>query len=109
MIKPKCFICKKEQQEYGALLWSSPNKKDLCKKTHICRKCYKNILSIIKSLRKLIGKEWDIIYRGNSFIGIHYFYTDKHQKRDCKAFKDRTFYEILERLARSVNGKPEDC
>jgi hypothetical protein len=40
MIKPKCDKCKKELVETGALLFSPP-KKNVVRKYHICRKCYK--------------------------------------------------------------------
>ncbi|KKL23261.1 hypothetical protein LCGC14_2427160 [marine sediment metagenome] len=45
MIKPKCNICKKELKEFGAILLSPPLKikKDLVKKYHICKTCYKKI------------------------------------------------------------------
>ena len=109
MIKAKCVCCKKEIYRKAALLIGPPREDNYCKKQHLCRKCYKNILPIIENLGKLIGKEWDIIYRGNSFMGVCYYYTDKHQEREYKGFKCKTFCEVLKRLARSVNGRPEDC
>lgn len=43
-IKPKCDICKKELESYGALLFSPPNKRNFTKKWHICQNCYKKLV-----------------------------------------------------------------
>ena len=43
-IKPKCDACKNELEDYGALLFSPPDKKNLAKKWHICQDCYKKLV-----------------------------------------------------------------
>ncbi|MBU0547051.1 MAG: hypothetical protein ABH876_02020 [Patescibacteria group bacterium] len=43
-IKPKCDKCKKELKEFGGILFSPPKKK-MVEKFHLCRKCYREILS----------------------------------------------------------------
>jgi hypothetical protein len=100
MIRPKCYVCKKEQSDYGAILWGPPtnaikimedilsglfnkkkiqevisketwwakdslasrrlakrilwllkvysNEKEFCEKRHICKSCYKKILSVME-------------------------------------------------------------
>jgi hypothetical protein len=47
-IKPKCDICKEELKDYGAILLSSPNKKSMVKKYHICLKCFRKIKKVFK-------------------------------------------------------------
>lgn len=42
-IKPKCDKCKKELKEFGGILLSPP-KKNVVRKFHLCRKCYREIL-----------------------------------------------------------------
>ena len=44
-IKPKCDFCKNELKEFGGILLSPPNKKDMVNKKHICKDCYKKILN----------------------------------------------------------------
>lgn len=50
-IKPKCESCKKELNRFGAILLSSPNKKNFVKKIHLCVNCYKDILKFIKKIK----------------------------------------------------------
>ena len=47
MIKPKCDMCRKELKDFGGLLFSPPNDKDMVEKFHICKKCYKKIMDFI--------------------------------------------------------------
>jgi hypothetical protein len=42
-IKPLCCMCGFELKQFGALLFSLPDKKNWVKKHHICAKCYKKI------------------------------------------------------------------
>lgn len=49
-IKPKCDKCKKELKEFGAILLSPP-KKNMVKKFHLCRKCYREIKSVVMGNR----------------------------------------------------------
>lgn len=42
-LKPKCDRCKKELKEFGALLFSPPNKKNTIKKFHLCVQCYEDL------------------------------------------------------------------
>lgn len=39
-IKPKCDRCKKELKEFGGILFSPPDKKNMVMKLHLCKKCY---------------------------------------------------------------------
>ncbi|MBS3085967.1 hypothetical protein J4225_04775 [Candidatus Pacearchaeota archaeon] len=43
MIKPKCNICKKELNDFGALLFSPPDNKNKVDKKHICKECYNKL------------------------------------------------------------------
>jgi len=40
MICPKCCRCKKELDDYGAILLSPPDHEDKCDKYHICKVCF---------------------------------------------------------------------
>jgi len=42
-IKPRCKICKKELENYGAILLSPPDKMDKVIKYHLCVNCYKKL------------------------------------------------------------------
>jgi hypothetical protein len=42
-IKPTCDVCKKELKDFGAILLSPPNKKNIVKKFHVCKVCYAEI------------------------------------------------------------------
>lgn len=48
-IQPKCDKCKKELQEFGAILLSPPRNDDTVRKFHLCRDCYHLILKQINS------------------------------------------------------------
>lgn len=54
-IKPVCDKCKKELEEFGAILFSPPNSSqdNTVKKFHICKECYEKI----KEEWKLSGNE----------------------------------------------------
>jgi len=43
MIAPRCDYCKAELNDYGALLFSPPDKENKTLKIHICKKCYEEI------------------------------------------------------------------
>jgi hypothetical protein len=47
-IKPICDKCKKELQEFGAILFSPPDKESNVKKFHVCKECYQEIISEFK-------------------------------------------------------------
>jgi len=49
MLNIKCDKCKKEIDEKGAILWSPPNNDEMCKKIHLCTKCYKIVMKYIGS------------------------------------------------------------
>jgi hypothetical protein len=49
MIKVKCYKCKKELTETGALLFSIP-KKDVVNKYHLCRKCYRLTIQFLNGV-----------------------------------------------------------
>ena len=42
-IKPICDKCKKELEEFGAILLSPPNTENNIKKYHLCKECYQKI------------------------------------------------------------------
>jgi hypothetical protein len=42
MIRPKCYICKKELDELGGLLLSPPKHDGSIDKRHICVECYRD-------------------------------------------------------------------
>lgn len=43
-IKPVCDFCKKELKDFGALLFSPPDKKSNVKKFHVCKMCYRKFI-----------------------------------------------------------------
>jgi hypothetical protein len=53
-INPKCFICKKELNEFGGILLLPPDKQDRVKKLHVCIKCCK---MLIKNGNRLYRKK----------------------------------------------------
>lgn len=52
MLKLKCNMCKQELNKTAAILWSWPDAQDRCKKTHLCRKCYKLLMKFIRGESK---------------------------------------------------------
>ncbi len=42
-IKPKCDMCNKELDDFGAIILSPPNADSQVQKYHICKDCYKEI------------------------------------------------------------------
>lgn len=42
---PNCDFCKKTQKELGGLLFSPPDKKEMCKKLHVCVDCWKEAIT----------------------------------------------------------------
>jgi len=47
-INPICDKCKKELEDYGALLFSPPNENNV-KKYHLCKSCFEKIKEEIES------------------------------------------------------------
>ena len=45
MIQPKCNRCGEELNKFGAILLSPPNKKNWIRKYHICRDCFKLMIT----------------------------------------------------------------
>lgn len=45
MIQPKCNRCDEELTKFGAILLSPPDKKSKVKKYHLCRDCFKLIIT----------------------------------------------------------------
>ena len=43
MIKPICDFCKKELQDFGAILFSPPDNDNRVRKFHICKECFKKL------------------------------------------------------------------
>lgn len=42
-IKPTCNRCKKELNDFGAILLSPPDKNEMVRKFHICKECYSQL------------------------------------------------------------------
>lgn len=42
-IKPKCDKCGEELKDFGAILFSPPDKNSTVKKFHVCVGCYKKM------------------------------------------------------------------
>lgn len=50
-IKPKCNKCKKELKEFGGILFGPPDKKNMVRKFHLCKKCYLTIYDNLKKIK----------------------------------------------------------
>ena len=46
-IKPICDKCKKELEDFGALLFSPPDESAKAKKYHLCKDCYEKLKNFI--------------------------------------------------------------
>lgn len=46
-INPTCNICGKELTDFGAILLSPPNKKNMIEKYHVCKACYKKLTKLL--------------------------------------------------------------
>lgn len=46
-IAPKCDKCKEELKDFGGILLSPPDEKNMVRKFHLCRKCYEGISRVI--------------------------------------------------------------
>lgn len=46
-IKPKCDKCKKELDDFGAILLSPPDKENKVVKYHLCKKCFEDVANAI--------------------------------------------------------------
>jgi hypothetical protein len=42
-IKPVCNICGNELTDFGGILLSPPDDKNMVRKFHVCKKCYEKI------------------------------------------------------------------
>lgn len=42
-IIPKCDKCKEELSDFGGILLSPPDDKNMVRKFHLCKKCYEEI------------------------------------------------------------------
>jgi len=51
-ISPICHICEKELKRFGGLIFGPPNKKDIVKKYHICRDCFKKLEKSFKKIKE---------------------------------------------------------
>jgi hypothetical protein len=43
-INPTCDKCKKELDDFGALLFSPPDRESNVKKFHLCKDCYNSLV-----------------------------------------------------------------
>lgn len=50
-ITPKCDMCGKELDEYGAILLSPPND-NMSEKFHICKACYSQLIKLLRIYHK---------------------------------------------------------
>jgi hypothetical protein len=50
MIKPICYRCKKELDDYGAILLSPPDGGGRVYKGHICKECYVHVKHYLSGL-----------------------------------------------------------
>ena len=48
----KCSICKTKITDPGALLFTPPDYEDMCKKTHLCLKCYSHVFDFLDNITK---------------------------------------------------------
>ncbi len=46
-ISPLCDKCKQELEDYGAILLSPPDDKQMVRKFHLCKKCYETLAADI--------------------------------------------------------------
>ena len=53
MISPICYICKKELEDFGAILWSPPDKNNKHDKYHICVGCWSRKTLVINLHRRV--------------------------------------------------------
>lgn len=53
-IKPICMCCKKEFNEFGAILISPPYRDNKCNKDHLCVLCYDAIILKISTMFKIL-------------------------------------------------------
>ncbi len=44
-IKPFCDKCKKELEDFGAILLSPPDENDKVRKFHLCKSCYQDTVN----------------------------------------------------------------
>jgi len=47
-IKPVCDKCKNELDDFGGILLSPPDLDNNVKKSHLCKKCYKDVMNALK-------------------------------------------------------------
>ena len=55
MIKPICSLCRKELDDFGAIILSPPDNNHKVEKHHICKLCYFLDISL---LLKIKGEQW---------------------------------------------------
>ena len=75
-IKPTCDFCRKELKQFGALLFSPPNKKGETKKLHVCVHCFQEILKIT---RLHISEIEDVLSLGPAWL--NYTRKIKHKRK----------------------------
>lgn len=54
VIKPVCYMCGQELQEFGGILLGPPDESSKVEKFHLCRNCYEEIEDIIKRQRSYL-------------------------------------------------------
>jgi ribosome-binding protein aMBF1 (putative translation factor) len=47
-IQPKCEMCGKELEDFGAILFSPPDEESKTLKLHLCVNCYKKVFKKFK-------------------------------------------------------------
>jgi len=51
-ISPTCDVCGKKLKEFGGLIFSPPDKKDIVRKYHICQDCFKRLKKSFKKMKR---------------------------------------------------------
>ena len=64
-ISPHCDFCKKELRQPGAILFGPPKKNGEVRKFHLCQKCYKQL---VKLMRFSIDEIEDVLTLGPSWL-----------------------------------------
>lgn len=53
MIDVKCSVCGEDLYEPGGLVFSPPDNKGICKKNHLCKKCYDTVSRIFLNIKEV--------------------------------------------------------
>ena len=91
-IEPKCDKCKKELDEFGAILLGPPDQNGLVNKFHLCKSCYYELITEIKNNMK----ELQLSERAKNLkLGIYQHYKGGKYKIIGVAFHSETLEEMV--------------